>query len=172
MKLFFDARNIRTDFHDGLSRYATELGNAIATLTEVTFIICDKGQLEHLPSDCEYVIIHKPTSPLEPFTSIILNRYKPEVVFTPLQSMGSMGKKFKLVLTQQDIIYYRYKKPPTWLNPAIRLGWFIYHLTYVPGRWALDNADLVATVSKTSKSEIIEKRLTKRPIVVVSNAPN
>lgn len=171
-KLFFDARNIRTDFHDGLSRYATELGNAVASLSDVTFIICDKRQLKHLPSDCKHVIIHPPTSILEPFTSIILNKFKPDVVFTPLQTMGSLGRKFKLVLNQQDIIYYRYKKPPTWLSPALRLGWFLYHLTYIPGRFVLNRADLIATVSETSKKEIIEHRLTRKTIIVVPNAPN
>ncbi len=171
MKLFFDARFIRTDFHDGISRYSTELANALAHLTPVTFIICDKAQLKLLPPHAEYVLIHEPTSAKEPFSSIILNRYHPDVVFSPMQTLGSSGRRFKLILTLHDLIYYRHRTPPTALSPVIKLGWRAYHMTYVPQRLALNNADLVATVSQTSRTEIESVKLTKHPIVVVPNAP-
>src|SRR6185312_10466219 len=62
MKLLFDARYIRTDFHDGISRYTTELGNALARATAVTFIISDKAQLKFLPENAEFVMLHPVTS--------------------------------------------------------------------------------------------------------------
>ncbi len=77
MKLFFDARYIRTDFHDGISRYSTELGNALAKITDVTFIIFDLKQLAFLPVDATYVKVSSPTSPLEPFVARQLNKYRP-----------------------------------------------------------------------------------------------
>jgi glycosyltransferase involved in cell wall biosynthesis len=171
MKLFFDARFIRTDFHDSMSRCSTELGTALAALTPVTFIICDKAQLKLLPKNAEYVMLHKPTSPLEPLSSLWLNKYHPDVVFTPMQTLGTTGRNFKVILMLHDLIYYRYRTPPHFLNPILRLGWRAYHMTYIPQRLTLNGADMVATVSETSKKEIEEAHLTKRPIVIIPNAP-
>jgi len=171
MKLFFDARYIRPDFHDGISRYSTELGKALAKLTKVTFIISDRGQLRHLPKNADYVQIHAPTSPLEPLTSLVLNQYEPDVVFSPMQTMGTLGRQFKLVLTTHDLIYYRHRTPPQNLPALIRLGWRFYHFSFLPQRLALNGADAVATVSHTTLRQIRKENLTKRPIVVVPNAP-
>jgi glycosyltransferase involved in cell wall biosynthesis len=171
MRLFFDARYIRPDFHDGISRYSTELGTALANITPVTFIISDKRQLAKLPEGCRYVKIHEPTSVMEPFTALILNQYKPDIVFSPMQTMGTAGRKFKLILTTHDLIYYRHRTPPRILNPVIRAGWLAYHLTYIPERQALNGADIVATVSQTTQRQIEQVSLTKRPIIVVPNAP-
>lgn len=171
MRLFFDARYIRTDFHDGISRYSAELGSALAKITPVTFMICDKAQLKSLPDNAEYLLIHAPTSPHEPFTSIILNRHQPDVVFSPMQTMGTIGRRFKLILTLHDMIYYHHRTPPHHLNLAIKLGWRAFHMTYIPQRITLNSADVVATVSDTSKSEFQRVNLTKRPVVVIPNAP-
>lgn len=170
MKLFFDARFIRTDFHDGVSRYCTELGNALARRTNVTFIISSKAQLHFLPKDADYVMLHGTTSAKEPLSSMLLNRHKPDVVVSPLQTLGSVGRKFKLILTLHDMIYYKHRTPPPFLNAALKLGWRAYHLTYFPQRLTLNGADIIATVSETSKKEIIDAKLTKRPVVVVPNA--
>lgn len=170
MKLFFDARYINVDFHDGISRYTTELGNAVARQAPVTFIISDKAQLKFLPENAEHVLIHPVTSVKEPFTSLVLNRYNPDVVVSPLQTMGSVGRKFKLILTLHDLIYYKHRTPPPQYSPMLRLGWRMYHLTYAPQRLTLNGADMVATVSETSKREILEAKLTKRPVIVVPNA--
>lgn len=171
MKLFFDARYIRTDFHDGISRYSTELGNALAKLTPVTFMICDERQLDKLPAGAPFITIHAPTSAMEPFTARILNDYAPDVVFSPMQTMGATGRNFKLILTSHDMIYYRHHTPPRNLNPLIRAGWRLYHLTYGPQRLALNSADIVATVSHTSLRDFEAAKLTKRPMIVIPNAP-
>jgi glycosyltransferase involved in cell wall biosynthesis len=171
MKLFYDARYIRTDFHDGISRYSVELGNAVAELTPVTFIISNIAQLKLLPKNTDYVLVHESASIKEPFTSLMLNQYKPDVVFSPMQTLGSMGKKFKLILTTHDLIYFRHRTPPRNLNMAIRVGWRIFHLSYASMRSLLNEAEAVATVSETSKQEIIDVKLTKRPVVVIPNAP-
>ncbi len=171
MKLFFDARYIRTDFHDGISRYSVELGTALAAITDVTFIICDAEQALLLPKNAKTVTIHSPTSIKEPWTAKVLNELSPDVVYSPMQTMGLAGKKFKAVLTTHDMIYYRHKTPPRSLPAAIRFGWRLYHLTYIPQRLALNKADLVATVSETSARDLAKARMTKRPIVTVPNAP-
>lgn len=171
LRIFFDARYIRTDYHDGISRYSAELGAALYGLTPVTFLICNEGQRALLPNGADCITIHEPTSSKEPFTSLILNQYQPDVVYSPMQTMGSYGRKFKLILTLHDLIYYRHRTPPHHLSPILRLGWWLYHATYIPQRKVLNSADLVVTVSETSKREIQKAHLTKRPIVVATNAP-
>ena len=171
VKLFFDARYIRLPFHDGVSRYSTELGNALAAITPVTFLISDMRQLTRLPKDAKYIKIHKPTSAKEPFTALILNKYKPDVVFSPMMTMGTLGRRFKLILTSHDMIYYHYPTTPQNVGLALKIGWRLYHATYIPERLSLNQADLVVTVSETVKKQFQEAKLTKRPIVVVYNAP-
>lgn len=171
MKLLFDARYIRTDYHDGVSRYSTELGNALAKLTPVTFIISDEKQRKLLPEKADVITLHSTTSAREPLSSVLLNKYHPDVVFSPLQTLGSTGRRFKLVLTLHDLIYYKHRTPPHHLNIPTKLAWRAYHATYVPQRLTLNAADMIATVSETSKQEILDAKLTKRPVVVVPNAP-
>lgn len=171
MKLLFDARYIRTDFHDGVSRYSTELGSALAKLTEVTFLVSDLAQLQFLPKKATYELIHSPTSAKEPFTARVLNKLEPDIVFSPMQTIGTAGRTYKQILTTHDMIYYRHLMPPKNLNPAIRLGWRMYHMSYVPERITLNGADVVVTVSQTVQRELEKAKLTKRPIVVISNAP-
>lgn len=171
MKLFFDARYMRTDFHDGISRYSAELGTALARQTKVTFLICDEGQRKWLPKNAETIMIHKPTSAKEPFTAHILNKYEPDVVYSPMQTIGTAGRKYKAILTTHDMIYYRHKTPPRFLPAHVRLGWRLYHLTYWPQRLALNSADLVTTVSETSARDLERVNMTKHPIIPVPNAP-
>lgn len=171
MKLLFDARYIRTDFHDGISRYSTELGRALAKITEVTFLIHDEAQKAFLPKNAKTITIHAPTSAKEPFTARILNRFQPDIVYSPMQTIGSVGRRYKLILTSHDMIYFRHKTPPKNLPALLRAGWYIYHQTYIPERLVLNNADVVATVSATVQREFEHARLTKRPIVVIPNAP-
>ncbi len=176
MRLFFDARYIRTDFHDGISRYSQELAHALAPLAaaegvELVFLIHDAAQIPHLPADAVHLRIHAPTSAKEPFTPSVVNAFAPDAVFSPLQTMGSRGRRYRLILTLHDMIYYRHRTPPRALSLGVRVLWRLFHLSYVPQRLTLDGADLVATVSETSRRQFEAVRLTKRPIVVVPNAP-
>ncbi len=171
MKIFFDARYIRTDYHDGVSRYSAELGCALGKLAQITYLIHDKKQIPYLPENSHFLIIHAPTSAREPLTARFLNKHNPDVVISPMQTIGSAGRKYKLVLTLHDLIYYRHRTPPTNLSWPIRLGWRLYHLSYVPQRVTLNAADLIMTVSETSKIDIETAKLTKKPIIVIPNAP-
>lgn len=172
MKLFFDARYIRTDFHDGISRYSTELAGAVfAQKPDTVFLIWHVDQAKLLPSGAEVLMFHSPASWREPFSALFLNKHQPDVLFSPMQTIGTTGKKFKVVLTVHDLIYYRHRTPPRGINPLLRAGWFLYHLSYVPQRLLLKGADLVATVSHTSKQDIENASLTDRSIIVVPNAP-
>lgn len=176
IRLLYDARYIRTDFHDGISRFSAELAEAVAATApeagvDVVFLIHDDAQRRLLPEGARTLRIHAPTSWREPFTALILNRHRPDVVFSPMQTIGSLGRRFKLILTLHDTIYYRHRTPPHDLPAPVRLGWRLFHLSYVPQRIVLNAADIVATVSETSKRQFAAVRLTKRPVVVLSNAP-
>lgn len=171
MKLFFDARYTRTDYHDGISRYSAELGNALAKLTPVTFLICEEGQKRWFPKNAEFIKIHKPTSSKEPFTARVLNKYTPDVVYSPMQTIGTKGRKYKSVLTLHDMIYYRHPKAPKFLPLHVRVGWWFYHQSYVPQRLLLKGGDLVTTVSDTSKDDITAARMIQYSPPVVFNAP-
>lgn len=170
MKLFFDARYIRTDYPDGISRYSSELAEALVKLHPVTFIVSSDRQAALLPTGSQAVKIHKIDSWLEPFTSLRLNKFKPDVVFSPMQTMGSFGRRFKLILTLHDMIYYVHRLPPPGAKGLVRPIWRLFHMAYWPQRLVLNRADTVATVSQTSCGEIMRAKLTKRPLIVVSNA--
>jgi glycosyltransferase involved in cell wall biosynthesis len=173
MKLFFDGRWTRTDYHDGISRYTSGLLEGFqAAGIPVTVLIHDIRQLKLLPKDITYELINNPLSIKELFVARKLNKLGAEVVFSPLQVMGFWGRKYKLILTLQDIIYYRHPKPPTGLSPLIRLVWRLFHLAKWPQRALLNRADHVATVSQTSKKFIEEYGLTDRQVSVVYNAPS
>jgi glycosyltransferase involved in cell wall biosynthesis len=175
MKIFYDARYIRLDFHDGISRYSTELAKALlAILPEsdsVTFIVSDVRQRDLIDPNAAYIEAPAPALATEPGMAKRINQYRPDVVFSPLQTFGAKGRTFKLVLTQHDMIYYHYRTPPRNLSPLLRLGWFLYHVTYAPQRAALNSTDLVATVSRTTQRDFERTKLTNRPIVVIPNAP-
>lgn len=176
MRLLFDARYIRTDFHDGISRYSAELAAAVAAAApgrsvEVVFLIHDEAQAALLPAGARTLRVHAPTALREPLTALILNRWRADAVFSPMQTIGSFGRRFGLILTLHDTIYYRHRTPPRNLPGYVRLGWRLFHLSYVPQRLTLNAADVVATVSETSAAEFARVRLTRRPVVVVPNAP-
>ena len=171
MKIFFDARYTRTDYHDGISRYSAELGSSLAKIADVTFLICDDGQKKWFSKNTKFLKIHSGTSLKEPFTAFVLNKYKPDVVYSPMQSMGTFGRKYISVLTAQDMIYYRHPKAPGFLPLFVRIGWWFYHQSYVPQRFVLKGADIITTVSKTSAEDLRKAHMTNLPIHVVYNAP-
>ena len=54
------------------------------------------------------------------FVALLVNRLKPDVVFSPMQTMGSLGRRYRLVLTVHDLIYYRHRTPPRDLPAPVR----------------------------------------------------
>lgn len=171
MKLIFDARYIRVDHHDGISRFSSELFAALSKLTDLTALISDKNQLLLLPPGAKFIMGNDPTNAVQelllPFQ---LNRVGATHVFSPMQTMGSWGRRYKLILTLHDLIYYSHPKAPGFLSLPVRIAWRIYHLSYFGARVLLNRADAVATVSNTSKVLIESKRLTKKSVFVLYNA--
>lgn len=169
-RIFFDARFIRWDHHDGISRFSAGLIDALNRKARVTALIHDRRQLLRLPKGIDYALINDPTHPSELFVARKLNALGAKFVFSPMQTMGSWGRRYKLVLTLHDLIYYNHPTPPPALNPLIRIAWRLFHAAYWPQRMMLNRADAVATVSNTSKELIRAHKLTKRPVEVVYNA--
>ena len=169
MKIVVDCRYVRTDQHDGISRYTAGVVEALSGKHPVTMLISDERQLKLLP-ELPWSLASSPTSAREPLVALQVNKLEPDVVFTPMQTMGTLGRRYKLVKTLHDLIYYRNRTPPRDLNPAIRLLWRLYHLAWWPQRVLLNRADAVATVSETTKHLMQEHRLTSRPIIIVGNA--
>ncbi|KQQ95278.1 mannosyltransferase [Leifsonia sp. Leaf325] len=169
MKIVFDARYTRVDHHDGISRYTANLLTELAKLHPVTMLISDHRQLAMLP-DLPWQLVSSPTSAAEPLVARAVNKLRPDVVFTPMQTMGSWGRRYALLLTVHDLIYYRNRTPPRDLAAPIRLLWRLYHLAWWPQRMLLNRADGVVTVSNTTAALIAEHDLTRKPVTVVSNA--
>ncbi|MCU1569790.1 MAG: Mannosyltransferase [Naasia sp.] len=165
-----DCRYVRTDGrHDGISRYSAGITTALSRLVPVTMLVSHPRQLELLP-ELPWRRVSPPTSPFEPLVARQVNRLRPSVVFSPMQTMGSAGRRYPLVLTLHDLIYYRHRTPPAEFAWWVRGLWRIYHLAWWPQRVLLNRADAVVTVSETTKALMAEHRLTRRPVTVVPNA--
>lgn len=174
MKILVDCRYTRVPRHDGISRYTANLVAALAPLAaraghEVTMLISDEAQLSMLP-ELPWELTTSPTSPRELTIARRLNRLQPDVLFSPMQTIGARGRRYGLVLTLHDLIYYRNRTPPRDLAWPIRLAWRLYHLAWWPQRVLLNRADEVVTVSATTRELMRAHRLTDRPITIVSNA--
>ena len=103
-KIVMDARFTRMDHHDGISRYGASLMAAVAPYAEVTMLIHDERQLALLP-ELPWVKINSPLSPMELLVARHVNKLGADLVFCPMQTMGSWGRKYPLVLTLHDLIH-------------------------------------------------------------------
>lgn len=167
MRVIFDCRYTRLVRHDGISRYTAGLVAAFAKLHPVTMLISDERQLSMLP-DLPWVMGRPGTSALEPFIGMLsINRWKPDVVFSPMQTMGATGRRYKLVLTVHDMVFYRITKIPAGYSWYVRAIWRAFYLTYWPQRAVLHRADAVVTGSYNCEREMIEAKLTSRPLSVI-----
>ncbi|MBO9578945.1 MAG: glycosyltransferase family 4 protein [Microbacteriaceae bacterium] len=170
VRILFDCRYTRLDRHDGISRYTARLVEEVGKRhAAVTMLVSDLRQLAMLP-DLPHVLGPPPTSLLEPFIGPrALNRLRPDVVFSPLQTIGPLGRRYKLVTTIHDLIYYEHPAPPRDLPGPVRLMWRLYHTTYAFQRWVLRLADAHVTISETTAGLMRRHRMSRRPIAVILN---
>ncbi|HEV7949273.1 MAG TPA: glycosyltransferase family 1 protein, partial [Glaciihabitans sp.] len=136
MRIIFDCRYTRLGHHDGISRFTAGIVTALSERHPVTMMISDRRQLEMLP-DLPWVMGPSPTAITEPLAALYFNKYRPDVVYTPMQTMGPWGRKFGLVTTVHDLIYYTNRTPPRNLAWPVKLIWRAYHLTLAPQRGLL-----------------------------------
>ena len=166
MKIIFDCRYTRLERHDGISRYTARMVTELGKLHPVTMLISDRRQLELLP-DLPWVLGPSPTSAREPLVALAVNAFAPDVVFTPMQTMGPALRRYALVTTVHDLIYYTHRTPPRDLAWPIRLLWRGYHLWWGFQRAVLNRADAHVVVSETTGALMAERRLTRNPVTVI-----
>ncbi len=176
MKVLFDARWILVENRfDGVSRYTYELAHAMAARDdlEVAWLVYDQRQVNKLPKG-EIVWANNPNDGLKEFFALAytVNKSGYKLLYSPFFTVGTLGKRFKLVLTIHDMIYFTHRTPPQWLPWHVRVGWWLFHTSYWPMRWQLNHADTVATVSETARQELLDAKATRREIVTVANAVN
>ncbi|ANJ27014.1 glycosyltransferase family 4 protein [Agromyces aureus] len=169
MKVVVDCRYTRIGRHDGISRFTAGIVTELAKRHPLTMLVNDHRQLEMLP-DLPWQLVSGPTSIREPLVALQVRRLKPDIVFSPMQTMGSWGRDYRLLLTLHDLIYYENPTPPRDLPWPVRVLWRLYHLAWWPQRLLLNRADAVVTVSETTAGLIREHELTDRPVTVVPNA--
>ena len=175
MRILYDARWILVENRsDGVSRYSSELARSLAAQPGITvdWLIDDLRQLKKLPKG-DYLLANNPQT--QPFAETFLlahhiNRAGYTHVYSPFFMMGTLGRRYKLIMTIHDLFYFTFKTPPQWLPWYTRLSWRLFYLTRLPMRWQLNRADAIATVSQTVAKELKRHTMTKRPIHVVSNA--
>jgi glycosyltransferase involved in cell wall biosynthesis len=169
VRLVVDCRYIRIGQHDGISRFTAGIVRELGKRHPLTMLISDHRQLEMLPP-LPWQLISPVTSIREPLVALQVKKLRPDIVFTPMQTMGSWGRDYKLLLTVHDLIYYENRTPPRDLPVLVRLLWRLYHLAWWPQRMLLNRADGVVTVSATTAELIREHHLTDRPVTVIPNA--
>ena len=168
-RILFDCRYTRLERHDGISRYGERLVGQIGARHPVVMLVSDERQLRMLP-DLPWTLGPSPTSALEPLIAMrAINRLRPDVVFTPMQTMGSAGRRYPLVSTVHDLIYYSHPTPPRDLPAAVRAIWRVYHLTFAFQRFVLGGASAHATISETTRDLMVTNRMTRHPIRIIHN---
>lgn len=173
MNIYYDARWTRIDFHDGISRYGAGIIQGFKDNNiPITLLIKDKRQLKMLPNDIPYLLVNDPLSFKELFIAYKLNKLGADAVISPFQIIGTWGRKYSLIVTLHDTIYYLHPQAPTDMALGQRIAWRLFHMAKWPQKILLNNADKVATVSNYSKSNIQKLGLTDREICVIYNAPS
>jgi len=170
LRIGIDCRYVRIGRHDGISRFTAGVVAHLPERHDYTLLVHDERQLASLPSDLPWALLPAPTDAGEPLVARRVNRLGLDAVFSPMQTMGSRGRRYALVLTLHDLIYYRNRTPPQEFSWPLRLGWRAFHLSWVPQRLLLNGADGVVTVSETTAQLIARHRLTRRPVTVAVNA--
>jgi glycosyltransferase involved in cell wall biosynthesis len=173
MNIYYDARWTRIDFHDGISRYGAGIIQGFKeNKIPITLLIKDMRQLKMLPSDMPYLLVNDPLSVNELFIAKKLNKLGADAVISPFQIIGTWGRKYNLIVTLHDTIYYLHPQAPTNMSLSQRIAWRLFHMAKWPQKVLLNHADKVATVSNYSKDNIQKLRLTDREICVIYNAPS
>ena len=170
LRIGIDCRYVRIGRHDGISRFTAGVAAHLPDRHDHVLLVSDERQLESLPTGMPWELVPAPTDAGEPLVARHVNRLGLDAVFSPMQTMGSRGRRYALVLTLHDLIYYRNRTPPREFSWPLRLGWRAFHLAWWPQRFLLNGADGVVTVSETTAGLIAEHRLTDRPVTVAYNA--
>lgn len=168
-RILFDCRYTRLERHDGISRFTERLVSEVGARHPLVMLVSDERQLRMLP-ELPWTLGPSPTSALEPLIAPrAINRLQPDIVFTPMQTMGPFLRRYPLVTTVHDLIYYAHPTPPRDLPAAVRALWRLYHLSVAPQRFVLNRASAHVTISQTTRALMERHRMTRHPIRVIRN---
>ena len=169
MRLVVDCRYVRIGHHDGISRFTAGIVGELGQRHPLTMLISDHRQLDKLPA-LPWQLVSSPTSPREPWVARQVRKLRPDVVFSPMQTMGSWGRDYGCCSPCTTSSTTRTARRRATCRRFVRGLWRLYHLAWWPQRMLLNRADAVVTVSETSAGLIREHQLTDRPVTVVHNA--
>ena len=159
MTVFFDCRYIRVEQFDGISRYSVELFSELSKLRDIVAIISDERVLALLPANSRFVFEKPPTGLSELGFATRMNSRQASIIFSPMQTTGFIARKFKLISTVHDLIYFTHRRAPRFLPVLARVAWRLYHLSPLLQRLLLKNSDALVTVSQTSRESILSARM-------------
>jgi glycosyltransferase involved in cell wall biosynthesis len=159
MTVFFDCRYIRPGHMDGITRYTEQVFSALSHIRPITALVDSEDQLGGLPPGSNFLVVNSPTSIRELSLARRLNKAGASIVYSPMQTTSGLGRRYKLISTVHDLIYYRRRKPPSFLSLPVRIIWRLYHLSFWPQRLLLGQSDALVTVSESTKSDIELARL-------------
>jgi len=146
-----------------MTRFVTEIVRELNKISEVELflLVTNIDQTVTFPEN-KYIISNWPTSPLEFFQSLRLNKYGFDAVFSPHYFFGGAFRKFILIRTVFDLIAFRY--------PYIgsSLQWKLFYSTKCFLKRFIHHSDGIATISETVKKQIEE--ISDRPIGMIGCA--
>ena len=163
MKLLFDARWIKNQKPDGMTRLSTELIKELNNFDEVdlSLLVMNVDQAKSFPEN-KLILCHGPASPLEFFQSLRLNKYGFDAVFSPHFLFGGSFRKFILIRSVLDLI------PFTVCSYKSSILWKVFFSNKLFLKTILNHTDGIATISETVKKQVAQ--ITKRPITMISCA--
>jgi len=163
MKLLFDARWIENQKLDGMTRFCTEVIKELNKHSEVEMflLVTNVDQAKNFPEN-RYILSNHPSSFIEFFQSLRLNKYGFDAVFCPHYFFGGNFRKFILIRTVYDLIPF--------VHPYLgsSLQWKLFFSNKLFLKIILSISEGIATISETVKKQI--SQITDRPIAVISCA--
>lgn len=164
MKILFDARWIKPEKPDGISRFSSELVKKLANKVDLTLLVAQPAQSKSF-GNIKTIMTNSPSSLKELFQAKNINKHEFDIVYSPYFLFGGWGKKFKLILTVHDLIPLRGQSQTG--SASLMRKLFFSNKFFI--KLSLSMADRLMTVSQTSANEL--KNLTDKPIDVIYNAP-
>ncbi len=164
---------ISTTTHNGLSRYSVGMIEALHAEHPLTVIIHDVSQLRFFRQPIPYLLVPPPSLHGQKLITKKLNEAGADVVYSPTQFFSVGPRKFKVAMTLHDTIGFITKgsfgSHAREITKQQRVIWKLFHLTKHAQRQILNQADVVLTVSNVSRHNILDAKLTTRPVEVIYN---
>lgn len=163
MKLLFDARWIETQKLDGMTRYCSELIRELNNLdvVELFLLVTNADQAKNFPEN-KYILSNHPTSLLEFFQALRINKYGFDAVFCPHYFFGGSFRRFILIRTIFDLIAFEH----SYIGSSLQ--WKLFYSTKCFLKKIVNFSDGIATISETVKRQIAQ--ITDRPVAVIGCA--